>query len=94
MEGKSLKIQRIPSKIRRALIAAALDLGSFLKACLHRSMIVMPATTKGLLQAVDRATEMVRDEPNGGAVPVPDYADINVSDKVVKIIQSYVGVVK
>ena len=46
-----------------------------------------------LLQAVDVAVEMVKNEPNGGAVPVPDYTDINVSDKVVKIIQSYTGVV-
>lgn len=49
--------------------------------------------TKGLLQAVDTAVEMVRYEQNGGAIPVPDYTDRNVSDKVVKIIQSYVGVV-
>lgn len=48
---------------------------------------------KGLLQAVDTAVEMVKDEENGGAIPVPDYTDINVSDKVVKLIQSYVGVV-
>ena len=50
-------------------------------------------TETGLLQAVDTAVEMVRNEANGGAVPVPDYIDTNVSDKVVKIIQSYVGVV-
>ena len=37
--------------------------------------------------------EMLRNETNGGAVPVPDYTDENVSDKVVKIIQSYTGVV-
>ena len=49
--------------------------------------------TKGLLQAVDTAVEMVRSEQNGGAIPVPDYTDLNVSDKVVKIIQSYTGVV-
>ena len=49
--------------------------------------------TKGLQQAVDTAVEMVKEEKNGGAVPVPDYTDLNVSDKVVKIIQSYVGVV-
>lgn len=49
--------------------------------------------TEGLLQAVDTAVDMVKEEKNGGAVPVPDYTDINVSDKVVKIIQSYVGVV-
>lgn len=47
----------------------------------------------GLLQAVDTAVEMVKTELNGGAITVPDYNDINVSDKVVKIIQSYVGVV-
>ena len=49
--------------------------------------------TVGLLQAVDTAVEMVRVEKDGGAIPVPDYVDENVSDKVVKIIQSYVGVV-
>lgn len=49
--------------------------------------------TTGLLQAVDTAVEMVRNEPNGGAVPVPDYMNENVSDKVAKIIQSYVGVI-
>ena len=47
----------------------------------------------GLLQAVDTAVEMIHNEPNGGAIPVPDYVDETVSDKVVKIIQSYVGVV-
>ena len=59
------------------------------KAC----FILSGIDTKGLLQAVDTAVEMVRSEKDGGAVPVPDYTDINVSDKVVKIIQSYVGVV-
>ena len=59
------------------------------KAC----FILSGIDTKGLLQAVDTAVEMVKDEENGGTIPVPDYTDINVSDKVVKIIQSYVGVV-
>lgn len=59
------------------------------KAC----FILSGIDTKGLLQAVDTAVDMVKNEPNGGAVPVPDYIDKNVSDKVVKIIQSYVGVV-
>ena len=62
----------------------ALDKGCF---------ILSGIDTVGLLQAVDTAVEMVRDEKNGGAIPVPDYVDENVSDKVVKIIQSYTGVV-
>lgn len=62
----------------------ALDKGCF---------ILSGIDTVGLLQAVDTAVEMVRDEKNGGAIPVPDYVDENVSDKAVKIIQSYTGVV-
>ena len=44
-----------------------------------------------LLQAVDTAVELVKNGEYG--TPVPDYTDENVSTKVVKIIQSYVGVV-
>lgn len=44
-----------------------------------------------LLQAVDTAVEMVRNNDNG--IPVPNYTDENVSTKVVKLIQSYTGVV-
>ena len=44
-----------------------------------------------LLQAVDVAVEMVRNEDNG--IPVPNYTDENVSTKIVKLIQSYTGVV-
>ena len=46
---------------------------------------------RGLLQAVRTAVEMVQNGDNG--IPVPDYADENVSDKVVKLIQSYTGIV-
>ena len=60
----------------------ALDKGCFVLAGID---------TVGLLQAVSTAVEMVRNGDNG--VPVPDYADENVSDKVVKLIQSYTGVV-
>ena len=59
------------------------------KAC----FILSGIDTLGLLQAVDTAVEMVKNETNGGAIPVPDYTDENVSDKVVKIIQSYTGIV-
>jgi len=45
----------------------------------------------GLLQSVDTAVEMNRNGDYG--IPVPDYVEENVSTKVVKIIQSYVGVV-
>lgn len=62
----------------------ALDKGCF---------ILSGIDTKGLLQAVETAVEMVKSEPYGGVVPVPDYMDVYVSDKVVKIIQSFVGVV-
>ena len=45
----------------------------------------------GLLQAVDLAVSMNANGDYG--IPVPDYVEENVSTKVVKIIQSYVGVV-
>lgn len=46
---------------------------------------------KSLLQAVDTAVAMNKNSDFG--IPVPDYIDENVSTKVVKIIQSYTGVV-
>lgn len=46
---------------------------------------------ESLLQAVDIAVEMNRNGDYG--IPVPDYVEENVSTKVVKIIQSYTGVV-
>lgn len=47
--------------------------------------------TNGLLQSVDTAVELVKNGDYG--IPVPNYTDENVSTKVVKIIQSYVGIV-
>ena len=55
--------------------------------------IISGIDENGLLQAVGTATEMRASELSGGGIPVPDYTDTNVSDKVVKIIQSYVGIV-
>lgn len=46
---------------------------------------------RSLLQAVDTAVEMNINGDNG--IPVPDYTDENVSTKVVKLVQSYTGVV-
>lgn len=45
----------------------------------------------GLLQAVDLAVLMNQNKDFG--IPVPDYTEENVSTKVVKIIQSYTGIV-
>ena len=57
------------------------------KAC----FILAGIDEKSLLQAVVTAVDMVENADYG--IPVPDYTDINVSTKVVKIIQSYTGVV-
>ena len=45
----------------------------------------------GNLNVADTAVEMVKNGDNG--IPVPNYTDENVSTKVVKLIQSYTGVV-
>ena len=60
----------------------ALDKGCFILAGINEH---------DLLQAVDTAVEMVKEGDNG--IPVPNYVDENVSTKVVKLIQSYTGVV-
>lgn len=53
--------------------------------------IIAGIDEKSLLQAVDVAVEMNKNGDIG--IPVPDYVDENVSDKVIKIIQSYTGIV-
>lgn len=60
----------------------ALDKGDF---------IIAGIDEKSLLQAVDTAVELNQSGSYG--LPVPDYTDENVSTKVVKIIQSYTGIV-
>ena len=60
----------------------ALDKGCFILAGID---------TASLLQAVELAVDMVKEGDNG--IPVPTYTDENVSTKVVKLIQSYTGVV-
>lgn len=57
------------------------------KAC----FILAGIEDNGLIQAVELAVEMNKEKDLG--IPVPDYVDENVSDKVVKIIQSYTGIV-
>ena len=59
---------------------------------LDKGCFVLAGIDKGhLLQAVDTAVQMNLDGDYG--IPVPDYVEENVSTKVVKIIQSYTGVV-
>ncbi len=60
----------------------AMDKGNF---------ILAGITTEQVLQAVDTAVEMNRNEDYG--IPVPNYVEENVSTKIVKLIQSYTGVV-
>ncbi len=60
----------------------ALDKGNF---------ILAGITETSLLQAVDVAVEMNKNGELG--IPVPNYTDENVSTKVVKLIQSYTGIV-
>ena len=57
------------------------------KAC----FVLAGIDTKSLLQAVD--TAVTANESGDYGIPVPDYIDENVSTKVVKLIQSYTGVV-
>jgi UDP-N-acetylglucosamine 2-epimerase (non-hydrolysing) len=60
----------------------ALDKGCF---------VLSGIDTQGLLQSVDVAVSLINDGHPG--IPVPDYVDENVSTKVIRIIQSYTGVV-
>lgn len=60
----------------------AMDKGNF---------ILAGITTEQVLQAVETAVSM---NQNGNfGIPTPDYTDLNVSDKMVKFIQSYTGIV-
>lgn len=60
----------------------ALDKGCFILAGIDEH---------SLLQAVDTVVEMIKNVDNG--IPVPNYTDENVSTKVVKLIQSYTGII-
>ena len=60
----------------------ALDKGDF---------ILSGITKKEVLQSVDLAIKMNKNRDLG--VPVPDYTGLNVSDKVVRLIQSYTGII-
>jgi UDP-N-acetyl-L-fucosamine synthase len=55
------------------------------------NMIIGSITKEQVLQAVDMAVEMDRNSDFG--MDVPNYMDRNVSTKIVKIIQSYTGII-
>ena len=60
----------------------AMDKGNF---------IIAGITTEQVLQAVETAVAM--NEAGDLGIPTPDYTDLNVSNKVVKFIQSYTGII-
>ncbi len=60
----------------------AMDKGNF---------IIAGITTEQVLQAVETAVAM--NEVGDHGIPTPDYVDLNVSNKVVKFIQSYTGII-
>ena len=70
--------------MEKVAIAKGRELGSNAKTTIC-------CTRYGNVMAVDTAVEMVKEGDNG--IPVPNYVDENVSTKVVKLIQSYTGVV-
>jgi UDP-N-acetylglucosamine 2-epimerase (non-hydrolysing) len=55
------------------------------------NFILSGITETEVLQSVDVAIRMNKNKDYG--IPVPDYTDLNVSDKVVKLIQSYTGII-
>ena len=71
----------------------SLDSLIFLRCQLHAEacFVLAGIDEKSLLQAVDTAVQMNLNGDYG--IPVPDYVEENVSTKVVKLIQSYTGVV-
>lgn len=77
--GKSVPAVCIRTSTERP---EALDKGDF---------VLAGITTEQVLQAVDVAVEMNKNGDLG--LPVPNYVDENVSTKVVKLIQSYTGIV-
>ena len=77
--GKSVPAVCIRTSTERP---EALDTGDF---------VLAGITTEQVLQAVDVAVEMNKNGDLG--LPVPNYVDENVSTKVVKLIQSYTGIV-
>ena len=84
---RKLNMKFLKDLVLFSLPASSGHLWTFDKGC----FILAGINEHDLLQAVDVAVEMVKNEDNG--IPVPNYTDENVSTKIVKLIQSYTGVV-
>ena len=63
----------------------------FARKTIKERLILAGIDENSLLQAVHTAISMTENGDHG--IPVPTYVEENVSTKVVKIIQSYTGVV-
>ena len=88
MMNKYINMRHFLENILIKLISIVIiQLESLDKAC----FILAGIDEVSLLQAVDTAVKM--NEDNDLGIVVPDYVEENVSTKVVKIIQSYTGVV-
>lgn len=80
------------TSIERAFPAVCIRTSTERPEALDKGCFVLSGIdTTGLLQALELAVAMNQNGQFG--IPVPDYADQNVSTKVVKIIQSYIGIV-
>ena len=87
--GKNIKIP--PGSLFARILSTVLHI-FVSKASVAASEIVLAGIDeKSLLQAIDTAVEMNMNNDLG--IPVPDYVDEIVSNKVIKLIQSYTGVV-
>lgn len=83
---------RKQSKIRHSFPAVCIRTNTERPEALDKACFILAGIDeKSLLQAVDTAVTMNQNGDYG--IPVPDYVEENVSTKVVKIIQSYTGVV-
>ena len=80
------------TSINRAFPAVCIRTSTERPEALDKACFVLAGIDeKSLLQAVDTAVQL--NNENNYGIPVPDYVDQNVSTKVVKIIQSYTGIV-
>ena len=80
------------ASINKPLAAVCIRTSTERPEALDKACFVLSGIDKiGLLQAVDTAVTM--NENGDYGIPVPDYIEENVSTKVVKLIQSYTGVV-